>query len=190
MSTQLRYEGVFDLTGSGTVFSSYLAPTSDAMVGTFAKLFDEIKFKSVEVTLDGRDFLHNCENQTPSTSLALSSVTWAASNMLTVNPTGSAYVWDVGNAKVLPWSLANPVVSRKFPVERITYITTGITESPGNGGWYGLPRVAAMSASDWQILRMWLGMSGTYNTTCAITHSYIVIHASINVEMRQRKGGS
>lgn len=188
-TTDLKYQTSIDVTGSSAVFSKTFHPGDDAMFAEFAKLYDEVKINSIEITIDGRDLLHNCDSATPSTSGFIISGVWGATKKVAVNPTTGELIWDRSDATVLSWSSAKPVLHKKLkgPFSE-TYISTGELWPSDPSGYYSAPRLAAQTANDWQFVRLWLGFNANASQLLATTHNYVAVWFKVNVTFRSRRG--
>jgi len=183
-----KYESFFDVSGTNSVYSKSIFPATDSIFADFATLYDEVKFESVEVTLDSRDFLKVMDTATPSTSGAMSSCIFGHSNLYTVDPATTPALWDRSNAHVLQWSFAKPCVTFSWKTPSITNISTGVLLASSPGGWFNMAQVAAQSSSTYQLTRMYMGLSSQpYMST---THGYVNYWITIHARLRQRKGSA
>jgi len=182
-----KFESFFDVNGSPTVYTKVLFPATDGVFADFASLYDEVKFESVDVTLDGRDFLNVMYSATPSTSGSMSSCIFGHTNLYTVDPATAPALWDRTNAKVLQWSLSKPCSTFSWKTPSVSVISTGMALASTNG-WYNASQIAAQSSSTYQLTRMHIGLSNA--PLLATTHGYINYWVTIHARLRQRKGSA
>lgn len=178
--TTLNADGFWTTnTSSAMATQMTMLPLGDGMFSVFAKVFDEVKLRSVKVTLDFTEYQTLLDK---TASAAGRSFAVALSRLDNV-ARDYTYLQDRRNAKLVSPSAAKRIFFLRQKLNGL--VNPSAITIPNNMGWYSTDYLAAGTPTDFIASHLKLATSDT----CGVA-GIIRARAQFQVEFRCRKGSS